>query len=450
MSRIALSRSNYPGTPHVMLATPSYTGALAASHTASLVQSIWALKEAGIAVTHVLMAENCHVDDARNLILTEFMDSECSDLIFLDADVAWSPPDLVKLIRYQDAPVVAGVYPRRAMAADDPFPVLPYREDKNIFSRRDGLVRVSGLPTGFMRIRRDVIEAAILVNDHRRVKMDNRLVTIVFERTLEDGKRWSGDYAFCRLVNEMGFKMYCAPEMRLLHEGTHEWSGCLGDHWRDLAGLDHPRFIKAIETLKRGNPDAECWAHLTAEFARRSGGYSAETPILAALHICAMTSGGPILELGSGLSTLVLASVAAHTGARVVTLEHDRGYYEDAKELLRSNGLARHVDLRCAPLEEYYGDGKPFLWYDVSAPGCDVRGSRFNLVFLDGPPRRFGRGGLFQVLGNEISNALIIADDAGGGQAPELEEWCAARKRPAVEFIESEGARTFAISKPGG
>ena len=134
----------FPGTPHVFLATPSYDGKVGQAYTVSILHSLAALKEAGFGVTYCLMGGNCHVDDARNGLVREFMMTECTDLVFLDADVGWSGESLVQLLRY-DRDMVAGVYPKRVPDGEEyPVKIPP---DHALYSEYDGLVEVEAVPT---------------------------------------------------------------------------------------------------------------------------------------------------------------------------------------------------------------------------------------------------------------------------------------------------------------
>ena len=136
----------------VMLATTSYDSPDAA-YTFSMHRSRQALAEADINSAYSLLVGNCHVDDARNQMVQEFLLTDCTDLVFLDADVSWQPEDLVRLCRH-DCDIVGGVYPYRREDKPDQIPARLKAEAEIC----DGLLEVEGLPTGFMRIRRTVLE----------------------------------------------------------------------------------------------------------------------------------------------------------------------------------------------------------------------------------------------------------------------------------------------------
>src|SRR5262245_64264353 len=100
----------------------------------------------------------------------------------------------------------------------------------------------------------------------------------------------------------------------------------------------------------------------------------------------AMITTGPILECGSGLSTLILGLIAERRRLQVWSLEEDHTYGRDvAMRVSRFQAVPR---LLYTPLAEY-GD---YEWYAV--PGHLP--ADFTLVVCDGPsPKcRGGRYGL--------------------------------------------------------
>src|SRR5688572_1419621 len=101
----------------VLLATPSYDRPCAA-YTFAIAKSREALSQAGIQSAYLLLQGNCHVDDARNSIVRDFLESDCTDLVFLDADVDWEPEALVQLCQ-RECDVVGGVYPYRRDGSDN-------------------------------------------------------------------------------------------------------------------------------------------------------------------------------------------------------------------------------------------------------------------------------------------------------------------------------------------
>ena len=432
MSKYCHINSPWVGHPHVFLATPTYTGSVSAGgYLPALAYSMPLLREAGIAVDLHTLSYDCHVDDARNAIVREFLQTQCTDLVFIDADVGWVPKDLLRLIQ-ADADVVGGVYPKKG---NSDFPIY-MEQGKQIVARPDGLVEdgVLGLPTGFMRIRRHVLEKLWNANSHRewtgQNKHDKKPYRIIFERTFEDGRRWSGDYAFCRSWMKLGGTLCVDPEMKLAHEGPQEWAGTLGDYWRHMADIDHPEFVLGIEALRCGDARAEVFESL---FRGWGNIYAATIPLLSACYAMAKDAKGPILETGSGLSTLVMA--LANPNIEVHSLEHDRDYYQRTKSGLDRYDI-KNVHLHVAPLRDYDG----FVWYEIPAE----LPREFALVLCDGPQQRFGRAGLFKLLGNRMKHAQFLMDDAYPTQTVHVDEWAKMENR-TIKIFEGDH-RSFAVS----
>lgn len=177
------------------------------------------------------------------------------------------------------------------------------------------------------------------------------------------------------------------------------------------------RGIRALEKDPRGND--QIWQDLVDGWDDKR--WSVGVEYLDAVAGAAVAEGGPILECGSGLTTLVLAAVAEHTGSRVWTLEHDAGCFGRVESRLRR--LRLEANVRCAPLLDY-GD---FDWYDVESSTLPS----FSLVVCDGPPKRTrgGRFGLLPVLGDRLATGcVVLLDDAARPEEREvMARWAANR-----------------------
>jgi len=129
---------------------------------------------------------------------------------------------------------------------------------------------------------------------------------------------------------------------------------------------------------------------------------------------------GPVLECGSGLSTLLLGIVAERQDYQVYSLEHDESWHERVSEAVQRAGLT-HVTVIVAPLLLHNG----YVWYD--APG-DLPAD-FSLVLCDGPPAATmgGRHGLLAELRPALADdCVILLDDAArDGEQEVLVRWTA-------------------------
>lgn len=100
-----------------------------------------------------------------------------------------------------------------------------------------------------------------------------------------------------------------------------------------------------------------------------------------------------VIELGSGLSTLVIASALEMNGdGRLLAFEHEQVYLEKTAAHLRSHGLAERVDLIYTPLRTYRFGDEESRWYDIpwSLLGIATVKHGVELVLVDGPPKATG------------------------------------------------------------
>ena len=406
----------------VFVAIPAYSGAIGAECVASLVPSLGVLERAGISWDLCIEAGNCHVDDARNSLVKQFLESDCADMVFLDEDVGFYAKDLLKLVTCS-ADVVAGVYPKKQDDIDYPVYALPGER----WSDRQGLVEVEGAPTGFMRISRRCLE--MLRDTHKESAYVGNLggtYHTIFER-VTDSRRWSGDYAFCRKWRALGGKIYVDPEMRFSHTGVKSWEGSLGDFWRKQAGLPSPKMAEALTKLKAGEATHEVFCMLFDAWGNPA---SALPDHLMAAYRMAKRAKGPVLETGSGITTMVMAAA----GAEVHSLEHDLLWHQKLSRILDDNRLSAHVHY--APMKDYDG----FVWYSVP----ENLPQSFAYVLCDGPNRDYGRSGLYRILADRIKDADWSVDDCDdGGQLAMLNHYGAGR---TIHQFGTDGMKHFCIA----
>src|SRR5262245_2222575 len=116
---------------YVMLATPVGTQPCAAYSTA-LAGTAQTLSLANVRFDVHLLHGCCHVDDARNYIIRDFLQSECTDLFFIDADMGWQPNAVLRLLK-APGDIVGGVYIHKSDLETYPFHPFPGKNQTNEF-----------------------------------------------------------------------------------------------------------------------------------------------------------------------------------------------------------------------------------------------------------------------------------------------------------------------------
>ena len=210
----------------LMMAIPCYDGKVNIKTAFAIAQLVPRLDKMGVQITLVHLSGCSIITKARNKLVANFMDSECTDLLFVDADVVINVDAVTRLLALStDRDIVAGTYPRRA--TDAKF-FLDFHLDENnqLEFDENGLMRVESVATGFMLIRRHVLEN--LIADHPEWEYkgdgDGDVEYAVFDFAIVDGNYIGEDYLFCRRAREAGFKVYLDPMISLPHIGTQEFT----------------------------------------------------------------------------------------------------------------------------------------------------------------------------------------------------------------------------------
>jgi len=164
-------------------------------------------------------------------------------------------------------------------------------------------------------------------------------------------------------------------------------------------------------------------------------GWAASPDVLLTLVHSARSSGvRTIVDLGSGVSTLVLAKAAPQ--ARVISIDNSPEYAAKTQLLLNSHAIT-NVDLRVAPLAPHASGNS---WYETS---IFAEITEIDLLFIDGPPATEdgqGRHPAFTELLKKLSaKAIVVLDDAGRDGEKELaQKFAAAMPTHSVEFLDHE------------
>lgn len=151
-----------------------------------------------------------------------------------------------------------------------------------------------------------------------------------------------------------------------------ETTRLLRDIWQDL--LEDP--LRSHDVTTSLDYDRRLMLH---PYALPTTDWSMTSAALAELEsYLYRESPRQIVEMGSGLSTIVLAHYARITGASVTTLEHDARYLRQTEQMLRERGLDHSVTLAAANLI----GSPPTYKYDLP--------DEIDFLVIDGPPERHG------------------------------------------------------------
>jgi hypothetical protein len=240
----------------VMIATPMYGGLCNGSYTVGLLTAVGVFSQHGIAMQYAHMMNESLITRARNSLAKDFLESECTHLMFIDADIGFNPVDIPPMLN-ADKDIICGIYPKKeinwvdvtkAVNAGVPpqqlhhytgaFVLNTVGDSNTLEGDLYTPLEIANGGTGFMLIKREVFEGLIgkvpTYNNDVFAAVDDASQKIVINEFFatsidkDAGNRLlSEDYHFCKIAREVGFKVWAAPWAHLSHTGTYIFNGQL-------------------------------------------------------------------------------------------------------------------------------------------------------------------------------------------------------------------------------
>lgn len=231
----------------IMIAIPCYSGKLDANTVVFCAGASMEASKLGWETVLTTRSGDSILPRCRDVMLSQFYYSDCTDMLFLDSDISGEPGAFVRLMNHP-VEMVGGIYCGRG---DPPaYTCCGIRPGEINVDYPAGLGEVRGLGTGFLRITRAAVERLIrhLPENHwyhddftAKGLRIHHFFNFTFDFTQDPGMRLrSEDYAFCDLFREAGGKVYGDVEVRLHHAGMHSWTGHFGEFLRNGGGKDRP------------------------------------------------------------------------------------------------------------------------------------------------------------------------------------------------------------------
>jgi len=172
----------------------------------------------------------------NELVHCALEDATTTHILFIDDDVIWDPNDVLKLLAYTQKPdvkFVCGMYPTRT---DEPNFMMSLDRDRDgiLIQNPNGLLRATGVPAGFMLVKREVFEDRLVIAQcpgtvPSRGDMAGKLLVGYFDYMHEGLTSIGEDIAFCRRVVRSGISIWIDPLIELAHVGTKAYRASFKD-----------------------------------------------------------------------------------------------------------------------------------------------------------------------------------------------------------------------------
>jgi acyl-CoA synthetase (AMP-forming)/AMP-acid ligase II len=258
--------------PVVYLLTPCFASLCYVNYVHCLMATVELFRKYNIELNIEFCRNDSLVSRARNNLVARAMaNPKMTHIIFIDNDISWDPQDILKLI-ISDKNIVGGIYPLKnynwsQLLADKKNPTNPnvigeWIKRKNASQFKDiisdesmiqynlvrynvnylnntlniekNLAKVKHIATGFMMIKRSVIEkmskafpSTKYVDDVNFLRPEeNEFAYALFDCGVEEGHYFSEDWLFCHRWTKMGGSIWMDVSISLTHTGIEDYRGC--------------------------------------------------------------------------------------------------------------------------------------------------------------------------------------------------------------------------------
>jgi hypothetical protein len=252
----------------LFVATPMYGGNCTGMYSRSMAELAVLCAKYSVKMQLYYLFNESLITRARNYATDEFLRSDCTHMMFIDADIGFNANDVLGLLALSDHEdpdneydILAGPYPKKCIswekikmavdkgvADENPNELEKYVGDY-VFNPVQGQqsiainkpVEVLEAGTGFMLIKRKTFErfaegyGDILSYkpDHARTEHfdGSREIIAYFDTPIDKETRryLSEDYMFCQWSRKLGMKVWLCPWIELKHIGMMIFGGSLAD-----------------------------------------------------------------------------------------------------------------------------------------------------------------------------------------------------------------------------
>lgn len=161
-----------------------------------------------------------YISGARATMLRKALDAKADVIVFLDHDLSWDAPDLLKLIE-TEGDVIAGLY-RFKIDEMRYMGVLDDNDDGTPKVRTDGCIKATKVPAGFLKVTRNAVNRFMQKYPHLMYGEASSPSVDLFNHGAHNNAWWGEDYAFSRNWIDAGGELWVVPNINLTHHSPTE------------------------------------------------------------------------------------------------------------------------------------------------------------------------------------------------------------------------------------
>lgn len=233
----------------IMIATPCYGWMVSTGYLMSLISMLSVRDD--IQFQLFTLGNESLITRARNICVANFLASDCTHLLFIDADIQFDKDVVYRLLNF-DKDVVCACYPKKSVnwcnlrgmdtsaLTDEEIQSKVMDFNLNVcttgetYSRSvvDGFIQVDHAATGFMLIKRKVFDDMRVAYPEQQYSCPHADAHIqphlwlFFDCAVSENKQYlSEDFAFCEKWRKLGGDIWMDVVSPLTHIGTYFFSG---------------------------------------------------------------------------------------------------------------------------------------------------------------------------------------------------------------------------------
>jgi GT2 family glycosyltransferase len=237
------------------IATPMYGNQCNGGYMQSVMRLQKRCWELGIAFEFYALFNESLITRARNACVHEFLKTNYTHMMFIDADIIFDPEDVLKMLA-SDLDVLCGIYSKKKIRWDRVMQAISTKSlnlgstdkeienftgdffftplpEKDTISLEDP-TEILEAGTGFMMIKRETFDQFSkahpqlkFISDWATAAWHNTEMVAFFDTIIDEKtKRYlSEDYMFCRHARAAGLKVWLCPWAKLEHVGSYTFKG---------------------------------------------------------------------------------------------------------------------------------------------------------------------------------------------------------------------------------
>jgi len=223
------STLNFLRQQHIHFCLPMYGGQCSEATFISMIKFCIIAQKIGINYSIDTMVNESLIPRGRNNLVAKMLfNKAATHLMFIDSDLAFDAESILRLVCH-NVDLVGGVYPMKSIPTKYVINTLPNPVVIN------DLVEVSTLGTGFMMVKRSVIEH--MISKHPELKYNDNVgigkelepyMYGLFDTMIDEEKNYlSEDWTFCYLWRKLGGRVFADTKIKLHHSGYYLYQGSL-------------------------------------------------------------------------------------------------------------------------------------------------------------------------------------------------------------------------------